>query len=99
MTLEIVPESNPASLAKNEMMRSQIFYRGKPVTGVTIGLIDLNGEDGIIATDISDRDGMVSFAKPTTGSWMFHAVWSDPLEDTRRADYDTVFSSLSFQVP
>lgn len=98
LTLEIVPTENPMRLSEGEPMTSTIYYRGVPVSGVTIGLIDLDSDDGILALEQTDAAGRVNFERPKAGSWMLHAVWSDPMEDTTRADYDTIFSSLSFQV-
>ena len=99
MTLEVVPTSNPARLSSNADMTSQIFYRGKPQSGVTVGLVDLSGKHGLVSEQISDENGFVTFKKPSKGAWMQHAVWSDPMEDNDRADYDTIFSSLSFSIP
>jgi len=98
MTLEVVPTANPARLKEGEAMTSVIYYRGVPMKGVTIGLIDLDGSEGITALKKTDARGRVTFERPKQGSWMLHAVWSDPLEGSNRADYDTIFSSLSFAV-
>ena len=99
MTLEIVPTANSARLAESDSMTSQIFYRGQPQSGVTVGLVDLSGDLGLVNEQVSDKKGFVTFKKPSKGAWMQHAVWSDPMEDNNRADYDTIFSSLSFAVP
>ena len=99
MTLEIVPSANPMRLSKNDEMTSTVYYRGAPKAGVSIGLIDLTGERGLVSTQVSNKDGKVTFSRPQSGNWMQHAVWSDPIERPDRADYDTVFSSLSFSIP
>ena len=99
MTLEVVPTANPARLSSNDDMTSQIFYRGKPQSGVTVGLVDLSGDLGLVSEQISDENGFVTFKKPSKGAWMQHAVWSDVMDDNDRADYDTIFSSLSFSLP
>ena len=96
MTLEIVPETNPYALSADEPLTSITYYRGKPIEGVTIGLISLDTEAGLVAVKKTNKKGEVTFKRPETGQWMLHAVWSDPLEDTTQADYDTIFSSLSF---
>lgn len=96
MTLEIVPETNPYALSADEPMTTTTYYRGKAIKGVTIGLISLDTEAGLIAVKKTNRKGEVTFKRPQKGQWMLHAVWSDPLEDTTKADYDTIFSSLSF---
>lgn len=102
MTLEIVPTVSPYLLKPEQPMISKIYYRGKLMSGVSVGLVSLDTEAGHIKTVVSDTDGRVSFPRPDKGNWMLHAVWSDPLEnknksDARKsADYDTIFSSLSF---
>ena len=98
MTLEIVPSAHPMRLKAGEPMTSTSYYRGAPTSGITIGLIDLSGDRGLIATAKTDNAGRVTFPRPQAGAWMLHAVWSDALEDTTKADYDTIFSSLSFAV-
>ncbi|RKQ69648.1 putative GH25 family protein [Litorimonas taeanensis] len=98
LTLEIVPMENPARIEAGGRIRSQIFYRGAPLKGAQVGLIDLDGERGRIDSQKSDANGFVEFKRPERGSWMQHVVWSDPLEDKTQADYDTIFSSLSFSV-
>lgn len=96
MTLEIVPTVNPYLLQPGEPFVSEIYYRGKLMSGVSIGLVSLDTEAGHIKTIVSDKSGRVSFPRPEQGGWMLHAVWSDPMETSNRAEYDTVFSSLSF---
>ena len=96
MTLEIVPQTNPYALAAKAPLTSTTYYRGKPTEGVTIGLISLDTDAGLVEVKTTNAKGEVTFKRPETGQWMLHAVWSDPLEDTSKADYDTIFSSLSF---
>lgn len=98
LTLEIVPQEHPVRVKAGEKMTSQVFYRGQPMSGVTIGLIDLSSDKGLVEISHTDKKGYVSFKRPDTGNWMLHAVWSDPLEGSQKADYDTIFSSLSFSV-
>ncbi|WP_026942535.1 DUF4198 domain-containing protein [Hellea balneolensis] len=96
MTLEIVPQVNPYALKAGAELTSTVYYRGNPIEGVSIGLISLDTEKGLVRTQITNAEGQVSFDRPVTGQWMLHAVWSDPMENTLTADYDTIFSSLSF---
>ncbi|MGJ8562335.1 MAG: DUF4198 domain-containing protein [Alphaproteobacteria bacterium] len=98
LTLEIVPSAHPARAKVGSPMKAVIYYQGNPVKGVTIGLIDLKGDKGLVSVDETDRKGRVSFPRPNGGDWMLHAVWSAPLQGSDRADYDTVFSSLSFSL-
>jgi len=89
---------NPARLGEGETFSSRVYYRGVPISGATIGLIDLDTDDGILALKKTKANGLVEFDRPEAGSWMLHAVWSNPLDAGDKADYDTVFSSLSFNI-
>jgi len=98
LTLEIVPLQNPARLKQGEIFSSQVFYRGVPVSGATIGLINLQSKDENVILSKTDAGGFVKFERPPEGEWMLHVVWSDKLENNDKAEYDTIFSSLSFKV-
>ena len=96
LTLEIVPTMNYA--LETGPIVADIYYRGELTKGVTIGLVSLDTDDGVVDIALSDEKGRVTLARPETGRWMLHAVWSDVLEGDDRAEYDTIFSSLSFEI-
>lgn len=95
MTLEIVPQTHPYALDAGAQMSATVYYRGKAAPGVSVGLISLDTDAGLVKTLKTNAKGHVTFKRPKSGQWMLHAVWSDALEDTSEADYDTIFSSLS----
>ena len=95
MTLEIVPQTHPYALDIGAQMSATVYYRGKAAQGVSVGLISLDTDAGLVKTLKTNAKGHVTFKRPKSGQWMLHAVWSDALEDTSEADYDTIFSSLS----
>jgi hypothetical protein len=45
---------------------------------------------------VSDASGRVAFDLPDDGAWQVQVVWTRALEAGSRADFDTVFSSLTF---
>lgn len=96
MTLEIVPNENPYSLEENAPFQTTLYYRGEPTEGVTIGLIRLDNNEGLVDSKKTNKNGQVTFPRPKEGNWMLHTVWSDPLENNAKAEFDTIFSSLSF---
>ncbi len=98
LTLEVVPTSNPVRLQDGENLSAHIYYRGQIMSGVNVKLVSLDSDKGQVASQKSDSEGQVFFAKPDAGEWMLHVVWSDPMEDSEQADYDTIFSSLSFSI-
>jgi len=98
LTLEIVPLENPARLKEGEEFLSRVYFRGVPISRATIGLVDLDSEDGVLAVEKTDASGLVKFDRPEAGRWMLHVVWADTLPENDTAEYDTIFSSLSFEV-
>lgn len=96
LTLEITPHINPARLKAGEPLGVSVHYRGAPVTGATIHVVDL----GLGAVDhaalVTDKNGHASLPRPESGRWMLHTVWSARILGNAAADYDTTFSSLSF---
>ena len=97
LTLEIVPLAHPGTLSDDQELSANVFYRGRQLNGATVNLVKLDGDSGRVASGITDAQGRIAFAHPGKGQWMLHTVWSDPLE-TEEADFDTVFSSLSFEM-
>lgn len=98
LTLEIVAQDHPQLWRDGESLDVQLFYRGKPAKGVTVKLANTSLEVETGVTRLTKKDGMASFEYPGPGTWMFHAIWGEKETASDRADYNTIFSSLSFVV-
>ena len=104
-TLELVPGVDPTRLEPGGTLPLTVLWQGEPLAGarVSFGPIgDTAGADGERGAERSDEDGRVAFEVPMAGEWMAHVIWSRVLPENSGtvgdADYDTVFSSLSFAV-
>ena len=94
-TLEIVPERNPYLLRAGEPLRVRIWFHGAPLAGASVVMESL-GANAVHGTPvISGPDGRVVFANPGAGARKVNVVWSTPITDPR-AEFETVFASLSF---
>jgi hypothetical protein len=98
LTLEIVPEVNPAALAPGAALPVQVLYRGRPLDGALVKLTDLAHDESPVASLRTDRFGRARFTVPRAGAWMLNVVWTRPLPKGGEADFETEFSSLSFGV-
>ena len=96
LTLEIVPQKNPYALATGELLPVQILYKGKPLTGATVKLNNLDFDMRPLATHITDASGQTAFEVPRRGKWQLNVIWTTPLTGNPNADFDTTFSSLTF---
>lgn len=95
-TLEIVPELNPYALGPDRRLPVRVLYRGKPLPGAQVSLFDQRGNGTPVAEVVTDSDGRAVFTVPAKNTWRLNVVWSSPVEGNPRADFDTIFSSLTF---
>lgn len=95
LTLEITPETNPYALAPGQPLVLRVDWHGKPLPGASIVLEPLDGKAAHGTPLITDAQGRASFPPPTQGRWRANVVWTQPIEHPR-AEFDTVFSSLTF---
>ena len=96
LSLEIVPERDPYALGKDRMLPVHVLYEGHRLPGALVKLRDLHDDEKPVAMALTDRNGRAVFRIPATGQWLVNVVWSKPLKGDVRADFDTVFSSLTF---
>lgn len=98
LTLEIVPERNPYHLAAGEALPVRVLYLGRPLAGATVKLFCLDLDHRALARRITDADGRASFAFPRRGDWLISVIWTRRIASPQ-ADFETVFSSLTFGYP
>lgn len=100
LTLELVPEQNPYTLAPGATLPVRVYYQGRPLAGALVKLFDLAADATPAATARSDAQGRVRITLPRRqGAWLVNVVWTRPLAGDARGDYDTTFSSLTFGWP
>lgn len=94
-TLEIVPDRNPYALGGDGRLPLRVLFRGRPLEGATVHLTDLTNPDDEVVQRQTDAEGRVAFEITERGRWVADLVWAVPSSDDR-AEFDTIFSSLSF---
>jgi uncharacterized GH25 family protein len=95
LTLEIVPERNPYRLEPGAPLPVRVLYRGRPLEGALVKLFCLDVGHTPLAQLRTDRSGRAAFTTPREGDWLLSVVWTRPVA-ARTADFETVFSSLTF---
>lgn len=99
LTLEIVPEANPYTLAADAALPVRVLFNGRPLPGATVKLNNLAHDDKPVAVRLTDAAGRARFAFPRAGDWQLNVIWSVPVAGNPDADFDTTFSSLTFGFP
>jgi uncharacterized GH25 family protein len=97
-TLEFVAESNPLKLRAGDTMKMRLLYEGRGLAG---GLVKLTHRDdpGNTATARTGADGTVSFKLPRKGVWLARVVHMVPAPAETGADWESLWASLTFEVP
>lgn len=96
LTLEIVPEKDPYVLGRSRILPVRVIYEGKRLAGATVKLSNLESDEKPISIKRTDRNGKATFRIPERGTWLLNVVWTKPINDSPDADFDTIFSSLTF---
>ena len=94
LSLELIPVTHPLA-PRTGPLTFTLLYRGKPLGGAKVECIRLD-RPMPVQQRTSDAEGRSSCAIPSEGRWLIGSIWSVPIADTRQADYDTLFTSLTF---
>ena len=94
-TLEIVPLANPYALGTDRQLGVQLIFRGEPLAGATVHVMSL-ADPGNTRKYPTDDNGKALIAVPDEGPVVIDTVWSVPEASDERADYMTLFASLTF---
>lgn len=96
LKLEIVPERNPYALDASRMLPVRVMYKGRRLPGATVKLTSLEFDAKPLASAVTDRNGHASLRVPPVGDWLVNVIWSEPVKNDPKADFETTFSSLTF---
>jgi uncharacterized GH25 family protein len=99
LPLEIVPDVNPYGMPRSATLPVRVIYAGRPLAGALVKLTNLKDDASPFEVHLTDHDGRASFAMPNSGAWLLNVIWTRPLPRSDEADFETVFSSLSFGFP
>ena len=96
--LELVPGKNPSSFTAGATFPLRLEYEGKPLAGALVVALrrDAPGERVSARTDAK---GQVSFALAGPGAWLVKAVHMVPAPAGSGADWESLWASLTFEVP
>jgi uncharacterized GH25 family protein len=94
LTLELIPERDPSSLPDDGGFPVRVVYEGRPVPGVLITALSRAEKRRVLAR--SDAKGRAVLAIGT-GEWLVKAVHMLPAPHDSGADWESIWTSLTFQ--
>lgn len=98
LPLEIVLDQNPYAQPRPSRLPLRVLYEGRTLAGALVKLTRLEDDAQPFATRYTDAEGRADFAMPAQGRWLLNVIWTKPLPALSETDYETVFSSLSFEL-
>jgi uncharacterized GH25 family protein len=97
--LELVPQSDPFARAEQRKLGLEVRYEGKPLAGVLVKAWHKRNGQTIVVRARSDDKGTVNFELPYSGPWMMNAVHMVPAKGVPNIDWESLWSSLTFEAP
>jgi len=95
-TLEIVPLANPFELKGSQDLRVKVLWRGEPLPGASLIVARGGAEKGKEEVFLTDKAGVTTFKYHPDSRYLLSVVWGEPAPNDARADYFTIFASLTF---
>lgn len=97
-TLELVAEKNPRSLGAGGRLPVRLLYEGKPLQGVLVVAMNRNEPERKLAVR-TDWRGRAALRLARSGVWLVKAVHMVAAPPETGADWESLWASLTFEVP
>lgn len=99
LTIEIVPEADPATLRIGDRLPVQVLFRGKAAVDVAVESAWLiNGKAKMEVFGRTDREGRISIPIRAAGPHRLHAIVMERCADPAAADWESFWASLTFAI-
>ncbi len=102
LTLELQLGSDPASWREEagvgSPMKFRLTYEDKPLAGALVKAISRD-DPGKTLTARSGRDGSVTLRLPRRGVWLVETVHMVPAPKGVDADWESIWTSVTFEIP
>ena len=96
--LEITPLSDPLQAAAGDTVRFSLRYEGQPRAGVLVKAWHRGAQQTTVLRATTDANGLFAFTLPFGGGWMLNAVHMVPATGAPDIDWDSFWSSLTFEL-
>ena len=83
-------------MRKDHALPLRIYFRGKPLAGARVTVHRVDADIEKLQTVVSDAEGRAGFTVAPVGAWKANVVWTQPIIGHERAQFETIFTSLSF---
>lgn len=97
--LEIIPERSPCGLRAGDALTVRVLFDGKPLAGAHVAA----GYEGVTGHSYpvwipTDKNGRATVKLDRAGAWFVRTLHMIPLEGDKQAEWQSAFSTLTFEV-
>lgn len=97
LTLELVAEKSPASLAPGDALPLRLTYDGQPIADVLVSALSASSSTANVAAR-TDASGRVALPLAVGGPWLVKAVHMIALPPGHDAQWESFWASLTFAI-
>ena len=98
LELELMPERDPYTLKPGEALPVRLLYHGKPLDGALVVGV---ASPGVSGARVSARTagGRAALVLDRPGLWLVKAVHMVPAPEGSGAEWESLWASLTFELP
>jgi hypothetical protein len=97
-TLELIAETNPATLVPGDSLPLRLTYDGAPIAGVLVSALHATTAAPPVAAR-TDAAGRVALPLGASGPWLVKAVHMVAVPPGEDAEWESYWASLTFALP
>jgi uncharacterized GH25 family protein len=101
LTLELIPQTDPQQLRGGGAFTVQLLYLNQPLRGALVKALPQTAVNGVSVARITGRtddQGRVTLPLSQGGVWLLNAVHMVAAAPQLNADWESVWSSLTFEI-
>ncbi len=96
LPLDIIPLSNPYSIANNQTMNVRVLFMGKPLPNTKMKTWQRIGSKVSDSSFITNEKGEFSFTLNTSGEWMVSCVHMMRLDENANAQWQSYWGTVTW---
>jgi hypothetical protein len=98
MPLEIVALDNPRTIEPGGELSALVEWRGQPLAGAQIVAVHKSDPSRLLKAN-TDSQGRVRFRLDKPGAWLLTTIHMERARSDPRADWESYWASLTFELP
>jgi hypothetical protein len=97
--LEIIPEQNPYALKADASLTCLLLYKGQPLPATQVQVWQrVPGQPTRVSQLHTNKNGRVLFRLNSAGNYMVSSVYMEPATDSKAADWQSTWATLTFGI-